>query len=543
MDNARYQQMIYKRIHDYMEKWSQTPFVIEKEIYAFLHSLKGTAGSIGLPQLSVLASEKLSSLDMQSEKQWATAEWHDYLAPLLVHVETDQTNHTSMPIIEPVVQTHQQTGEQEFILLIDDDIVFISYMKKILEEQGFSVMVAYNGKRGLELVYEINPTIVFLDVMLPDKSGFHILRNLKSIKKDRMFVAIISANDSDENKIQAYRMGAMDFIAKPIDKDLLIAYVHNRLTYKNELERSVILDELTQTYNRKFMNSQLQKLIKQYERHAELFSIAIVDLDYFKKVNDTYGHLIGDEVLKGFANLVMTLKREQDIFCRYGGEEFVILMPKTNSEGAYILVERLRKAMEVKFFTANNTSFQVTFSAGVAETMAKNLHPQKLLEQADQALYKAKQSGRNQTIVFNYLAEIIKKRVHIKIVVIDDAENIRELVVRYFEKLGLNDEFDVEVMSFADGVSFLQASWYALGSKYIILLDANMPEMDGIEVLKQIRQQYKSRDVIVSILTDREEDELVLQALENGANDYIIKPFDIADVSNKLVNLINRLFV
>ncbi|WP_397539529.1 diguanylate cyclase [Rummeliibacillus pycnus] len=544
MGNEQYQQMIYKRILDNFENWEKQDSITEKDIYFFLHNLKGTAGSIGLDELSMIASDKIEKLKENSDKKWSKVEWKSYLSPFIEGINFYQKNINIQEIEEIVLKSQNNIpSEQEFILIIDNDIEFISYIKNILEKKGFSVIAANNGKRGLELIYDLKPTIVFVDIMLPDTSGFSIIKNLKNIKKDSMIVTVISSNDCRENRVRAYDMGALDFIPKPVDEELLISYINNRLSYKKELENSIIKDELTQIYNRKFMDSQIEKLIKQFERNRESFSIALADLDYFKKVNDTYGHLIGDEVLKGFANLVSSLKREQDFFCRYGGEEFVLIMPQTSVEEAYVLMERLRKAMEKKFFTANENRFQVTFSAGVVESATKNLHPKKILEEADQALYNAKQSGRNQIVMFDSLEEIVKKTIKIKIIVIDDVYIIRNLITNYFKSWEIGEKFNIDVMAFKDANSFLNSNWYSPDYKYIILLDIVMPKMDGIELLKIIRQDYSTSDVIVSMLTGRKEDEYVLQALENGANDYIVKPFDIKEVSNRILSLINRLFI
>ncbi|MFJ8262346.1 diguanylate cyclase [Rummeliibacillus sp. NPDC094406] len=544
MGNEQYQQMMYKRIFDNLENWDKQDSIPEKDIYFFLHSLKGTAGSIGLDELSMIASDKIEKLKENSDKKWSKVEWKSYLFPFIDGINFYQKNINIQEIEEVVLKSQNSIpSEQEFILIIDNDIEFISYIKNILEKKGFTVIAANNGKRGLELIYDLKPTIVFVDIMLPDTSGFSIIKNLKNIKKDSMIVTVISSNDCRENRVRAYDMGALDFIPKPIDEELLISYINNRLSYKKELENSIIKDELTQIYNRKFMDSQIEKLIKQFERNRESFSIALADLDYFKKVNDTYGHLIGDEVLKGFANLVSSLKREQDFFCRYGGEEFVLIMPQTSVEEAYVLMERLRKAMEKKFFNANENRFQVTFSAGVVESTTKNLHPKKILEEADQALYNAKQSGRNQIVMFDSLEEIVRKNVKIKIIVIDDVYIIRNLITNYFKSWEIGEKFDIDVMAFNDAISFLNSNWYSPDCKYIILLDIVMPKMDGIELLKIIRQDYSTSDVIISMLTGRKEDEYVLQALENGANDYIVKPFDIKEVSNRILSLINRLFI
>ncbi|MEK4699131.1 diguanylate cyclase [Solibacillus sp. FSL R7-0668] len=542
MDTTKYQQLIYRQMLEKFKAWHAQAFITEREIYSFLHSLKGTAGTIGLDELSHTASEKLKALDEASDKQWNQEEWTAYLSSIIEGVRFYQTN---------LVQTLEEGQpplpnsmlNQELILVIDDDIIFISYIKKVLEKQGYTVIIAYNEKRGLELIYELKPAIVFLDIMLPDGNGFSILETLKKVKKDRMFVTIISANDCKENHVRAYKMGALDFIPKPIDEEILLSYVTNRLAFKKELEHSIIIDELTQVYNRKFLESQFDHLIQQYKRNHTPFSVAIFDLDYFKKVNDTYGHLVGDDVLKGFAALVMELKRDQDIFCRYGGEEFVMLLPQSSVQDAHTQIEKIRKAMFKKEFMANGVPFNVTLSAGLIEVSPTHSHPKKMLEKADQALYDAKQSGRNRSVIFDSIADVVTKKVNIKIIVIDDVFIIRNMVANFFKNWTIDERFEIEVLEFSNGLSFLNSNWYNANSKYIILLDGMMPKMDGLEVLKKIRESHTSNEVIVSMLTGRKGNEHVVEALKLGANDYIVKPFNITDVSNRIHNLINRMFL
>ena len=544
MRTEKYQKMIYERVQENFLQWDEHDFITEQELYFFLHGIKGTAGSIGLIELTTIANEKLTHLEELSQKHWEKSDWKTYLEPLIEGLDFYKKNAGMLQAEQTEPQALEHILEKDFILVIDDDIVFITYIKEVLEKEGYSVIVAHNGKRGLELIYEMKPAIVFLDIMLPDINGFTILENLiQKVKKERIIVTVMSVNDSKQNQIRAYNLGAFDFIAKPIDSDILISYVTNRLNYQTDLEHSIIVDELTQMYNRKYMNTRLQQLIQQFTRKGEPFSVAIADLDYFKKVNDTYGHLVGDEVLQGFAALVQLVKREQDVACRYGGEEFVILMPNTSAEEAYIFLDRLRNAMSKKYFTANDTEFQVTFSVGVSEANTFNLHQEKLLEEADQALYFAKQSGRNQTISYSTLVQKVKKRLTITIIIVDDVYIVRKIITDFFASWNPNDKYEIEVLEFSDGISFLNSDWYKPSGKYIILLDGMMPKMDGNEVLQNLRKKYPSRNVIVSMLTGRKSQEHVINALESGADDYILKPFDIKEVSARILRLINRLYI
>lgn len=357
-----------------------------------------------------------------------------------------------------------------------------------------------------------------------------------------MFVAIMSGDDSTANRVKAYDLGAFDFIKKPLDPVVLTSFAKSRLLFKQALELSNVTDELTCVFNRKYMNSQLQQLSEQYKKYGEVFSIAIMDLDFFKKVNDTYGHIVGDEVLKLFSNTIMQAKREEDIFCRYGGEEFVLIMPGTTEDTAFEIIEKLRKIVERKQFNGNDKPFFITFSSGVTEISPQNIHPKALMEQADQALYMAKLNGRNQTVLYTK-NKVFSNAKKIKLIVIDDVSIIRNLVTNYFSNLELPQDYLLEVEAYENGQAFLQANWYEKNTKYIILLDGMMPEVSGLDVLKEIRKEHSSNQVIISMLTGRNDEEYVLDALANGANDFIVKPFNIADVANRMLLLINQLFI
>ena len=460
MKNEKYYTMICNRAQDTFNNWEQKEFIFERELYFFLHSLKGTAGSIGLQELTDIASQKLYSLTEYGEKKWTQTEWENYLSPLIETVIFYQKNLGLLNILPKKVDI-KEYANKDFILIIDDDVVFLDFIKEVLENEGYPTIIASNGKNGLKLLYELKPSIVFLDLKLPDIDGFSILENIISkTKKDHTIIAIISTDDCKENRIQAYNIGAQAFIKKPIDKDILISYINNCLTYQRELKQSIFIDELTQVYNRKHLDVQLQNLINQFTRKHDIFSVAIADLDFFKKVNDTYGHLIGDDVLKGFANIIQQTMRNQDIVCRYGGEEFVILMPDTNSEEAFTLLEKLRKNMTQVYFQSPQKEFQVMFSAGIVTATTTNLHPKKLLEEADQALYSAKQSGRNQTIIFNSQLVNIKQQPKVTLIIVDDVHIIRNLITDHFSSWKPSNNYDIEVRAFSDGISFLNSDWY-----------------------------------------------------------------------------------
>ncbi|OLS38365.1 hypothetical protein BTR22_06920 [Alkalihalophilus pseudofirmus] len=539
--------MFFEKIRKTFCQWRSKECIEEKELYRFLHTLKGTAGSIGLEEVAKTVNEKLSSLSEDSHTIWPTEKWEHFIAPICNLDE--YTGHkiikkedSQVEISNPQI-TNSSELDKEFILIIDDDLEFITYTKDLLERQGYSVIVATNGKKGLNLIYDLRPSFICIDIHLPDMNGFNILmRILKKAKKTFIPIAIISADDKVTHRIQTYKLGALDFIAKPINPDIFLAYINNRLEFKQELEQLIVIDELTQVYNRKYMKERLNALIKEYERLGSIFTLVILDLDFFKQVNDTYGHLKGDEVLISFSKIVTQEKREHDIFCRYGGEEFVLLLPNSQASDAHYLMERIKNSLAETPFESDNGSFFVTFSAGIISVNLENLHPEKLLELGDQALYFAKESGRNRSITYHPEINLKKSRREVTIIIVDDDKLIRSMLKNFFSSWTPSNAYTIKVIDFEDGIDFLSSSWYQSSNKYMILLDGIMPNLDGLEVLKEIRKNYDHKDILVSMLTGRTGEEHVIKALELGADDYIVKPFDTNEVAKRVFRLIKRVF-
>ncbi|MBM7648728.1 diguanylate cyclase (GGDEF)-like protein [Bacillus ectoiniformans] len=538
--------MFFERTDKTLNKWLMKDYVTENELYLLLHTLKGTAGSIGLEEIAGVIEEKLFVLSEDSYKPWPRAKWEFFLDPLIRLCEVGVIAN-QVPAAETSRAAEQGIGphdlDKEFILLIDDDKEFITYTKDLLEKQGYSVMVATSGAKGLSLIYDIQPSFICIDIHLPDMNGFNILEGIfKKATKTFIPIAIVSADASIENRVRSYNLRALDFIAKPINADIFVAYIENRLSYKKEIEKLVLIDELTKVYNRKYMKEHLNLLIKKYVRQSYVFSLVILDLDLFKNINDTYGHLIGDEVLKMFCDTVNEVKREEDIFCRYGGEEFVLLLPGSEEEAAQLLMDRIRQKLSVTPFFTEKESFNVTFSAGIISINEDITHPQKMLELADQALYIAKETGRNRAVTYHTGLEMKKCPLDITIVIVDDDHVIRSMLKNFFVHWKPSEAYRMNVIDFEDGISFLSSDWYKPNGKYMILLDGMMPEMDGFEVLKEIRSKYNHKDILVSMLTARTGEEHVIKALDNGADDYIVKPFDTREVSARIIGLIKRVF-
>ncbi|HBS43631.1 MAG TPA: diguanylate cyclase [Paenibacillus sp.] len=540
MTTQKYKDMVEERTKQTLQEWSELSGVNEKDIYRFLHNLKGTAGTVGLQEVEQFANATLPYFMESSLKSWSIEEWGEYLYPLIPLFNQDSSDSLGS------VKTLDKKGNDDAlphndILLIDDDVELVAYLKESLERQNYYVSIALSAERGLKIFYETKPDLILLDILLPDISGIEVLNQIiGKAKKERIPIIIISGEYSKATQLHAYRLGVMDFLPKPVDIDLFLALIKNRFELKREWQESIIVDELTGAFNRKHFNQVMKQLICDFKRTERVFSLALIDLDYFKKINDTYGHLIGDEVLQSLSELVQGSIRMEDTFCRFGGEEFAVFLPNTDASSALTVINRIQERfITVNFFTKNEV-FHVTFSGGISEvTEAENI-ADKIVEEADQALYASKDAGRNQTTLYTDHLLSTKKHSVLNVIVVDDDALIRKIVTHQIYTWEPEDIAEVNISSFANGLDFLQSDWYTIDEKYIILLDGVMPELDGVEVLERIRKTYPEVNILVIMLTGRNNQADIVHALQMGADDYVVKPVHMPELLSRMERLAHR---
>jgi two-component system cell cycle response regulator len=538
----KYKQLVEQRIRSTLYEWENRTSVQEREIYRFLHNLKGTSGTIGMKEIEKQAEDKLILFSDESTRHFTYSEWYGQLKSLFDCISMDivegkPSNSTS---VQPIGISDLAENR---ILIIDDDVELAGYLKGVLEEHSYPVNIALSAERGLKLFYDWKPDMILLDILLPDSNGMEVLKQIvEKSQQEHSPIIVISSEDTKENRIHAYRSGAMDFFAKPIDQELLIALIENRFQIKQQWEQSIIVDELTGAYNRKHFNRTMRQLISDFQRSERVFAIVLMDLDQFKRVNDTYGHLMGDEVLKSFATIILATKRDEDILCRYGGEEFALLLPNTSKAQAIDLLGRIHHHFSSYLFSSEDQHFHVTFTAGVTDSHIDNAHPTKMVEEADQALYLGKQSGRNQTVLFSPQMVSNPNVQKLNILIVDDDRFIREVVISQLTQWQPTKNILVSVKGYVDGINFLHSDWYREQEKYIILLDGIMPGMDGVEVLTKIRHDYPERNIVVAMLTGRTNQADIIRALQLGADDYIVKPLQVPELVSRVERLVQKVF-
>lgn len=285
------------------------------------------------------------------------------------------------------------------VLIVDDTRLNIQTLAHILKNE-YIIKIAHDGTRALELsTQDPTPDLILLDVEMPEVSGYDVCRLLRANSETANIpIIFVTGKDSIEEEGYGLSLGAVDYITKPIHPSIVKARVKTHVTLKRQydlLKETAVHDQLTGLYNRHYLSDMLASKVAHAMRHEVPLSIILVDIDHFKNINDAYGHLIGDEVLREVSALIRQSARQEDIAARFGGEEFILVLESCTLEDARIKAEGLRKEIE-KYYPQG---LDVTASFGVIQLDKEINSVTQFLDLADQALYKAKNEGRNRVVV------------------------------------------------------------------------------------------------------------------------------------------------
>jgi len=313
-----------------------------------------------------------------------------------------------------------ERGLRARILIVDDREDNIVILKSRLESWGYETETARDGLEALRRIDARPPDLVLLDIMMPQLDGIEVARRVKG-NPSLPFIPIImqTALDSTENKIEGLEAGADDYITKPIDFPELRARLRSMLRIKrlrdqvDERERELLeanerlriisqTDGLTSLDNRRYLEQRLEEIFAHARRLNEALSCVMCDLDHFKEVNDSFGHQSGDSVLRQFGRILRHEVREVDRVGRYGGDEFMLVLPGAAAEPALRMAERVRRQVESHTFIFGGSTLRRTASFGVATWPHPDVtDAEALVRAADGALYVAKKNGRNRVTGFD----------------------------------------------------------------------------------------------------------------------------------------------
>jgi diguanylate cyclase (GGDEF)-like protein len=303
------------------------------------------------------------------------------------------------------------------ILIVDDSASLRGMVKTILSGEGLFQRF-YEAEDGVDALNFMKSgcdlDFIIMDLLMPRMDGIRVLSWARDRKEYRdLPILLLSVDGSADIKAKGLNLGASDYVVKPFDPGELVARVRlllkrkevqDELRRKNEemarineeLRKVSVIDDLTKLYNRSRFFEGLSQEMKRCARYKTRMTLLLIDLDDFKLVNDTCGHLAGDEVLKEVAGIMKGLLRDSDIAGRYGGEEFMLCLAQTDREGAMLAAERIRAAVQEKVFAFPEGTVRITASIGMAEFPNDNpIGRDELIRRADVALYEAKKTGKN----------------------------------------------------------------------------------------------------------------------------------------------------
>ena len=285
------------------------------------------------------------------------------------------------------------------LLAIDDSELIHRLLQVRLQGERLELHGALSAQEGLQKARELMPEVILLDIELDTMDGFEVLAHLKSDPKTQdIAVIFISAVSDTMDRVRGLDLGAVDFIAKPFEVAELKARVRSALRMQHlvkMLEYRAQIDSLSGLWNRRYFDQRLQQEWSEARRHGRSLSLIMCDVDRFKRLNDQFGHPFGDQVIERVAQ-ILSGGRGSDITCRYGGEEFGVILPSTAADRALEVAERHRVAIESHTWSGHDDVI-VTSSFGVADltSVPTDVGMEQLVQAADMALYRAKQSGRN----------------------------------------------------------------------------------------------------------------------------------------------------
>ena len=317
------------------------------------------------------------------------------------------------------------------ILIVDDTPANLRLLASILHEHGFKIRAVVNGQMALTAAQTAPPDLILLDITMPEMSGYEVCEKLKEDDRTRGIpIIFISALDAIEDKVKAFTTGGVDYITKPFqieevvarvkthlslrtmqrglqkaNEELLLAHDHLKAKLaeneilRQELREQAIRDPLTGLFNRRYLQERLKQEVARADREGTPICILFMDIDYFKRFNDTYGHKAGDLILQELGALLLQETRKSDTACRYGGEEFIVVMSDISLRNAAHSAELLRGEFEklaVPF--ENGEVLRATISIGGASYPENGHSIPDIIQSADEALYAAKSAGRNRVV-------------------------------------------------------------------------------------------------------------------------------------------------
>lgn len=315
-------------------------------------------------------------------------------------------------------QTKQEpNSESEYrprILVVEDDPSVRNMIIDFLGKRNFEIHEGKTGEEGLELATTEKPDVILTDLIMPGLDGLEMIRQLRQQPGTMLIpIIVLTAINSLDTKINVFRAGGDGLLIKPFDLQEMQVRIERAIQISRNFMKLTYIDALTAVYNRRLFDERLPIEINRTKRYSQPLSLVMIDIDFFKSFNDTYGHRAGDFVLSAIGQHLRKSLRTQDFVCRYGGEEFAVIMPMTKGQDAAMVMSRIRADLQERYFYSpyDDMDFNVHISVGVAQFPEDASDYDSLVRAADDALYEAKNTGRNKVVIYSAELHSMKNKL------------------------------------------------------------------------------------------------------------------------------------
>lgn len=418
------------------------------------------------------------------------------------------------------------------VLVVDDDPVVLAETQRLLAAAGVTVHTLNEPLRLWDALEEQSPDVVVLDIDMPRVNGIELCRVMRNDPRwSATPVVFLTARTARETVQEVFAAGADDFVTKPIVGPELVTRITNRLE-RVQLHRALAdTDPLTGVANRRRSEEMMGQLMHVAVRQNQPFSLAIIDIDHFKRINDRFGHGTGDEVLRRVARQLERSFRAEDVVARWGGEEFVVGMFGMEKEDGVQRMAEVLEAMREEPFDVPGADHpvRVTFSGGVAQHWRDGTDLPSLYRAADAALYQAKETGRDRMLPAGWTPDVSDDAEGVDVLVVEGDEVLARRLLRALDTRGYRSRW------LPDGA---QAAAELIGSRgrpraRVVLLDVDLPGVDVHAVLRALGRERAERTRVI-VLTARADEAEAATAMDAGAFDHVAKPFLVPSLLKRI---------